>query len=57
MKAVIHIDVPEWQIGQEVSIYFPDTMQKKAICESDEHDPAIEGSLEEWKAGEEERFD
>ena len=56
MKAVIHIDVPEWQIGQEVSIYFPDTMQKKAICESDEHDPATDGSLEEWTAGEEPRY-
>ena len=27
MKAVIRLDVPEFQIGQEVSIYFKDTMQ------------------------------
>lgn len=26
MKAIIKVDVPEWQTGQEVSIYFPDTM-------------------------------
>lgn len=36
MRAVIHLDVPDWQIGQEVSAYFPDTMVKRAICESDE---------------------
>ena len=34
MKAVIKLDVPEWQIGQCVSVYFPDTMMKKAICEA-----------------------
>lgn len=33
MKAIIQLDVPEWQIGQEVSVYFPDTMQQKAKCE------------------------
>ena len=33
MKAVIELDVPEWQIGQEVTVYFPDTMQKRAVCE------------------------
>ena len=25
-KAIIELNVPEWQIGQEVSIYFPDSM-------------------------------
>lgn len=33
MKAVIEVDVPEFQIGQEVSIYFKDTMKKTGICE------------------------
>ena len=33
MKAIIELDVPDWQIGQEVAVYFPDTMQKKAVCE------------------------
>ena len=35
MKAVIKLDVPDWQIGQEVSIYFPDTMMQKGICEAE----------------------
>lgn len=33
MKAVIKLDVPEWQIGQDVMVYFPDTMTKKGKCE------------------------
>ena len=33
MKTAIYLDVPEWQIGQEVSVYFPDSMQKKGKCE------------------------
>lgn len=33
MKAVIELDVPEWQIGQEVTVYFPDSMLKKGKCE------------------------
>ena len=32
-KAIIKIDVPDWQIGQEVSIYFPDTMSVKGTVE------------------------
>ena len=35
MKAVIQLDVPDWQIGQEVSVYFPDTMIKKSVCKTD----------------------
>lgn len=31
--AVIYLDVPEWQIGQDVMIYFPDTMVKHGKCE------------------------
>lgn len=33
MKAVICLDVPEWQIGQPVTVYFPDTMVKHSTCE------------------------
>lgn len=33
MNAVIYLDVPDWQIGQDVSIYFPDTMVKHCKCE------------------------
>ena len=35
MKAIIKLDVPDWQIGQEVDIYFPDTMHIKGITEAD----------------------
>ena len=34
MKAIIKLDVPEWQIGQDVAVYFPDTMLKHAKCEA-----------------------
>ena len=34
MKAVIELyDVPKYQIGQEVTIYFRDTMQMRGICD------------------------
>ena len=33
VKAVIRLDVPDWQIGQEVTVYFRDTMKKKGLCE------------------------
>ncbi len=35
MKAVIKLDVPEWQIGTEVSVYFKDTMMQRGICEKE----------------------
>lgn len=33
VDAVIRLKVPEWQIGQEVNVHFPDTMCKKGVCE------------------------
>ena len=33
MNAVIYLDVPDWQIGQDVTVYFPDTMVKRCKCE------------------------
>ena len=36
MKAIIYLDVPDWQIGQEVNIYFPDTMSVKGTVEEAE---------------------
>lgn len=33
MKAIIEVDVPDYQIGQEVSIYFKDTMTIKSIVQ------------------------
>lgn len=35
MKAIITVDVPEHQIGQEVSAYFKDSMCVKGMCESE----------------------
>ena len=32
MKAIIELDVPGFQIGQEVTVYFKDTMQIKGVC-------------------------
>jgi len=32
MKAIIKLDVPDWQIGKKVSVYFPDTMVLNSIC-------------------------
>lgn len=33
MKAIIRLNVPEWQIGQKVKVCFPDTMCLKGTCE------------------------
>ena len=35
MKALIIVDVPDYQMGQEVSVYFKDTMCIKSICQED----------------------
>ena len=32
MKAIIEVDVPEYQIGQDVSVYFKDSMCVKSVC-------------------------
>lgn len=32
VRAVIEVDVPEWEIGERATIYFPDTMQTTGIC-------------------------
>ena len=36
MRAIIKVDVPDWQIGQKASIYFPDTMDTKGVCEKED---------------------
>ena len=38
MKAIIQIDVPDHQIGQEVSIYFKDTMMIKGVVKEQSGD-------------------
>ena len=35
VDAIIKVKVPEWQIGEEVKIYFKDTMYISGICEPD----------------------
>ena len=35
MQAIIRVDVPEWQIGEEATICFKDSMLTKGICEKD----------------------
>ena len=38
VNAIIKVKVPEWQIGEEVGVYFKDTMYIKSICELDNND-------------------
>lgn len=33
VDAIIRVKVPKWQIGEEVSVYFPDTMTTRGKCE------------------------
>lgn len=35
VKGIIRLEVPDWQIGQPVTVYFKDTMMKKGVCELD----------------------
>lgn len=56
MKAVINVDVPEWQIGQDVSIYFPDSMLKHGKCLLKEEQEAVEPYMDYdghdvWRCG------
>ena len=41
MKAVIKLDVPVWEIEQDVMVYFPD-MMKHGRCELLEEQEAVE---------------
>jgi len=41
MKAIIKLDVPEYQIGQEVSIYFKDTMMIKGVVQEPKQDIGV----------------
>ena len=33
VNGVVHVRVPKYQIGEEVRLYFKDTMSAKGICE------------------------
>lgn len=41
VRAVIKLEVPEYQIGQPVTIYFKDTMQKFGICDKEQEKKLI----------------
>ena len=34
--AIIRIKVPSWQIGQQVRVFFPDSMVAHAVCEEED---------------------
>ena len=34
VDAIVRVKVPKWQIGEEVSVHFPDTMMKRGKCEA-----------------------
>ena len=41
VDAIIRIRVPKWQIGEEVKIYFKDTMYISGICEKEDKDNTL----------------
>ena len=51
MKAVIELDVPEWQIGQDVTIVFRDTMVKHGKCELLKEQEAVEPTFKQDEKG------
>ena len=52
MKAIIKIDVPDFQIGQEVNIHFKDSMVAKGVVEEEKAGEWIDqGYEEEYKRG------
>lgn len=55
MKAIIKLDVPDWQIGKKVSVYFPDSMVSNSICEIDNMEWIKDNQLGMRDATEEER--
>ncbi len=56
VDAIIRVKVPKWQIGEEVSVHFPDTMMKRGKCEILDESVIQEGVdyslyIEGYKAG------
>ena len=52
MKAIIEVDIPEYQIEQEVSVYFKDTMMVKGKTRKyndDEKDNYLQGYSDAMK--------
>lgn len=44
VDAVIKVRVPKWQIGQEVNIYFKDSMYMKGIVDNDKETRRIKNN-------------
>lgn len=55
MKAIIRLNVPDWQIGKKVSVYFPDSMILNSICEIDNKEWIKDNQFGMRDATEEER--
>ena len=51
MKAIIKLDVPEWQIGKEVIVHFPDTMVKFEKCEPLKEQELVRCKDCKWNTG------
>ena len=45
IDAVVKIRVPMWQIGQECSVYFPDSMRVKSKCEKEKIGEVLDYTL------------
>lgn len=50
MRAIIEVEVPDYQIGQEVNIYFKDTMMIKGIVKEPKWD-RLYGWLNDMRYG------
>jgi hypothetical protein len=54
LKAVVKLDVPEWQLWQPVTVYFRDTMKKTGVCKPEQAavEPRKEndGNPQPWEA-------
>lgn len=49
MQAIIKLDVPDWQINQDVTVYFPDTMMKRGKCEASTKDKVYDDIQDDWE--------
>lgn len=53
MKAIIRLDVPDFQIGEDVTVFFRDTMMKHGVCEADPYaEELIDAKTEEARRDE-----
>jgi hypothetical protein len=48
VNCVIRLDVPDWKIGQNATVYFTDTMRTTGVCELNEAEAEMEGGGSTW---------